>query len=315
MPFPPEVLKRVMGLRHAHAAAEEIENQYKAERVELERKYNEKRAPVFLKRKQIIAGEIEPELPAAEEGGGEPSAAEVAAEGAAEKIKGIPQFWLTALAHHPVTGEIIQEEDAPALEALEDITITYDETYNVFTLSFYFKENDFFTNTVLTKKYELTDILDEKGPQLLGVTGTEIEWKEGKNLCVKEIKKKQKAKAGKNKGQIRQITKQVPTPSFFHFFSEPKSADEEDEEDEGKEGEDEEQERIQLNEEEDYEVAHAIRTCIIPDAVLWFTGEARDDDDDFGDDEDDEEDEDEEEEGCFIFLFYIFDIQIHAFGF
>ena len=55
---------------------------------------------------------------------------------------------------------------------------------------------------VLSKKYSLTDILDEKGPQLLEVVGTEIEWKEGKNLCVKEIKKKQKAKSGKNKGQV-----------------------------------------------------------------------------------------------------------------
>ena len=75
--------------------------------------------------------------------------------------------------------------------------------------------------------------------------------------------------------QVRQITKQVPKPSFFHFFAEPKNEEEEEEEDEGKDGEDEE--RITLNEEEDYEVAHAIRTCIIPDAVLWYTGEARDD--------------------------------------
>ncbi len=68
----------------------------------------------------------------------------------------------------------------------------------------------------------------------------------------------------------------VPKPSFFHFFSEPKSEEDEEEEDEGKE---EEEERITLSEEEDYEVAHAIRTCLIPDAVLWYTGEARDDED------------------------------------
>jgi nucleosome assembly protein 1-like 1 len=145
----------------------------------------------------------------------------------------------------------------------------------------------------LTKKYELTDILDEKGPQLIDVTGTEIEWKEGKNLCVKEIKKKQKAKAGKNKGQIRQITKQVPTPSFFHYFAEPKSEDDDEEE---KEENEEEDQQITLNEEEDYEIAHAIRTCIIPDAVLWFTGEAREDEDFEEDDEEGEEDGDEDQD-------------------
>jgi nucleosome assembly protein 1-like 1 len=304
LPFGPEVLKRVLGLRKVHAEVEDIESQYKKERIELERKFNELRAPIYHKRKQMVLGEIEPEFPAAEEGSGEVASAPEDSSSDEEKVKGVPNFWLTALANHPVTGELIQQEDAPALEALEDVTIQYDETYNKFTLTFTFGENQYFKNRELVKTYELTDILDEKGPQLVDISGTEIEWKDGKNLCVKEIKKKQKAKAGKNKGQIRTITKQVPCPSFFHYFGEPSSADEEEEE-EREENEEGEEERIKLNEEEDYEVAHAIRTCLIPDAVLWFTGEARDDDDyDMDDDEegeddeegDDEEDDDEEEE-------------------
>lgn len=37
--------------------------------------------------------------------------------------------------------------------------------------------------------------------------------------------------------------------------------------------------------EEDYDIGHSIRTSLIPEAVLWYTGEAMEDD---GDDEDDE---------------------------
>jgi len=146
-------------------------------------------------------------------------------------------------------------------------------------------------------------LLDEKNPSLAESSGTVIEWKAGKNLCINEIKKKQKAKSGKNKGQIRTIVKEVPRPSFFHYFSDPKDDEEEEEEEEEEEGQ---KERIELNEEDDFEIAHAIRTSIIPDAVLWFTGEASvddyddeeegDEDDEEDDEEDEEDDEDEEEE-------------------
>lgn len=41
----------------------------------------------------------------------------------------------------------------------------------------------------------------------------------------------------------------------------------------------------------DYEVARIFRNHIIPNAVLWFTGEAVSDDDEDGEDDDDEEEE------------------------
>ena len=62
--------------------------------------------------------------------------------------KGIPGFWLQSLATHPSIGYLITEEDEPALEALSDIKCEYDEEFKSFTLYFYFKENDFFTNSV-----------------------------------------------------------------------------------------------------------------------------------------------------------------------
>jgi hypothetical protein len=42
------------------------------------------------------------------------------------------------------------------LELLQDITVTFSESAPMgFTLHFHFKENDYFTNTILTKEYEM----------------------------------------------------------------------------------------------------------------------------------------------------------------
>ena len=121
---------------------------------------------------------------------------------------------------------------------------------------------------VLTKKYGVTpSLLDDTAPALTLNEGSEIDWKPSKNLCVKEVTKKQKAKGGKNKGQVRTVTSTLPQPSFFHYFSQPLPEEEEDEDEEPKDDEDEE--KIKLNMEEDYDIGHTIRTAIIPQAVLW----------------------------------------------
>ena len=119
----------------------------------------------------------------------------------------------------------------------------------------------------LIKSYVVDpDLLEENFPSLESATGTEINWKPGKNLCVKEITKKQKANSGKRKGEVRTITVNEPQESFFHFFSEPiEMRNEEEEEEETKD--------FRMDYEEDYEIAHAIRTSLLPEAVLWYTGE------------------------------------------
>ena len=63
-------------------------------------------------------------------------------------VKGIPGFWLTCLTSHPTIGELITEDDIPCLEALSDVTCSYDADFKSFTLTFYFAENDWFSNTV-----------------------------------------------------------------------------------------------------------------------------------------------------------------------
>ena len=62
--------------------------------------------------------------------------------------KGVPGFWLQSLAQNSSIGYLITEEDEPALEALTDIKCEYDDEFKSFTLFFYFKENEYFSNSV-----------------------------------------------------------------------------------------------------------------------------------------------------------------------
>ena len=152
---------------------------------------------------------------------------------------------------------------------------------------------------MLTKEYEVSpDLLDDRSPSLSDVIGCEIDWKESKNLPVTEIKKKQKAKSGRNKGQVRTVVSTQPKPSFFNFFSKPmdeqEEADLEDSEEAARNEGREEEERTKMTMEEDYDVGHSIRTALIPEAIQWYTGEANEgeyDDDDMYGEEGDEEDE------------------------
>lgn len=46
----------------------------------------------------------------------------------------------------------------------------------------------------------------------------QIDWKKGKNVTLKTIKKKQKHKG---RGTVRTVTKTVSNDSFFNFFAPP----------------------------------------------------------------------------------------------
>jgi len=139
-------------------------------------------------------------------------------------------------------------------------------------------------------------------------TGCKIDWKAGKNVTVKSVKKKIKPR--NKKGVPKIITKEEKQDSFFNFFDTPKKASEEkalvkaDEEDFSEGEGDEELYMIA-----DFEIGQYIREKIVPKAVLYYTGELDDmDEDDYeyddeededgddGEDHDDEEDDDEDED-------------------
>jgi nucleosome assembly protein 1-like 1 len=124
-----------------------------------------------------------------------------------------------------------------------------------FELIFLFEKNDYFKNASLRKSFVMTrqNIIEK-------CEGTEIEWKEGKDVTKKKIKKKQKAKKGQ---PGKTITKTVEQESFFNFFKTIEMPDE-TELAEGKKPEkedDEEEEKKDAGElmDEDYDMGQEFK--------------------------------------------------------
>ena len=141
-----------------------------------------------------------------------------------DSTTGIPKFWYHVLknANDEVLMSMIETHDEAVLESLVDITLELKSPENTgFTLKFHFAENEWFSNPVLTKEYELRpghdpeSPLEYDGPEIFRCKGCPIHWKPNKNLTVKTVKKKQKHKS---KGNVRTVTKTVKNDSFFNFF-------------------------------------------------------------------------------------------------
>jgi len=304
--LPAPVKKRLKALKKIQFESTKIEAQFYEEVHLLECKYHTKFEPLYAKRSTITKGDYEPtedecEWPSESEDEDESALAKEVNEKAKleseekkteeeKDVKGVPQFWLTIFKNVEMISDMIQEADEPALETLNDVTLSFSEKNPMgFTLHFHFSPNDYFTNEVLTKTYILKCEPQEdepfsfEGPEIIKCTGCTIDWKKGKNLTVKQVKKKQKHKS---KGSIRTITKQVKADSFFNFFDPPIVPD-----DPNAEVDEDTQALLTV----DFEIGHYIRERIVPRAVLFFTGEALDEDSDY--DEDDEDDDDEDEDG------------------
>nr|XP_026252752.1 nucleosome assembly protein 1-like 1 [Urocitellus parryii] len=208
-----------------------------------------------------------------------------------EDPKGIPEFWLTVFKNVDLLSDMVQEHDEPILKHLKDIKVKFSDAGQPmsFILEFHFEPNEYFTNEVLTKTYRMRSEPDDSdpfsfdGPEIMGCTGCQIDWKKGKNVTLKTIKKKQKHKG---RGTVRTVTKTVSNDSFFNFFAPPEVPDSGDLDDDA--------EAILAA---DFEIGHFLRERIIPRSVLYFTGEAIEDDDDDYDEEGEEADEEGEEEG------------------
>lgn len=106
--------------------------------------------------------------------------------------------------------EILGKEDNELLRAIENIHVVDEEGSDNFTIVFTLTENTIIKNKDLTIKFYL-----DKDSVPVKAESSVIEWN-GKNLTMKEIKKKQK---NKKTGQQRVVTKQVKAKSFFNFFT------------------------------------------------------------------------------------------------
>merc|ERR1712018_851342 len=245
--LPAPVKRRLKALKKIQLESTKIEAKFYEEVHKLECKYHELYKPLYEQRVKITKGDYEPnddecEWPSDEEDEDLPEEVKekmMVEDEKAKKdveegkdVKGVPEFWLTIFKNVDMLQEMVQEYDEPVLQKLTDITVTFSEAPMGFTLHFYFAPNDYFSNTVLTKEYEMKcepsedDPFSFEGPEIFKCKGCTINWKEpGKNLTVKTVKKKQKHKS---KGNVRTITKQVKNDSFFNFFDPPPISDDPD---------------------------------------------------------------------------------------
>lgn len=267
--LPAYVVKRVEKLKELDEARDQVVKRYLEERAALEQKYSALYKPFYEQRASIIQGEKDKEI--AEENDEYPENASAGEE----QVKGIPQFWASAIAQNETIAEVITEDDVDCLEYLYDITCIDDEGGKGFTLRFHFLDNPYFHDTVLVKRYDIPNLLISDEPLLKNVVGCKIQWKPDMALTYRKVQKKQRGK-GRNSGQIRTVTKTEDIDSFFRWFNPPTmpALNEIDEE---------EAEQLEELYDADFEIAEAFRSEIIPKAVRWFTGEvssviSRDDD-------------------------------------
>ncbi|XP_063979587.1 nucleosome assembly protein 1-like 1 isoform X1 [Diachasmimorpha longicaudata] len=313
--LPAPVKRRIKALKQLQLLSVNLEAKFYEEVHALECKYHKMSSNLYEKRSGIVAGLYEPtdeecvwESDEEEEEGITNDLKEkVKIEEIKEKkdetenenTKGIPDFWLTIFKNVGMLADMVQEHDEPILKHLYDIKVMFLESNPMgFILEFHFEPNEYFSNSVLSKEYlmkcvpEKNDPFSFEGPEIYKSTGCTIDWKKGKNVTVKTIKKNQKHKA---RGHMRTVTKTVQNDSFFNFFSPPVVPDDR---------EAELDEDIQALLTSDFEIGHYIRERIVPRAVLYYTGEGLEDEgdeyEDEGDDDDDsdnEETEDDENEG------------------
>lgn len=200
--LPTPVRRRVAGLKGVQRDHSKLEAEFQEEVLQLEKKYFEKFTPLYQKRAAIVNGTAEPteeEIKAGEEDEDEEekdeSEAAVKPEETTDAITGIPEFWLSAMKNQISLAEMITDRDEAALKHLTDVRMEYLDKPG-FRLIFEFAENDFFTNTTITKTYFYQNESGYGGDFIYDhAEGDKIDWKAGKDLTVRIESKKQRNKS------------------------------------------------------------------------------------------------------------------------
>uniref|UniRef100_A0AAQ4NWN8 SET nuclear proto-oncogene a n=1 Tax=Gasterosteus aculeatus aculeatus TaxID=481459 RepID=A0AAQ4NWN8_GASAC len=120
-----------------------LNEQASEEILKVEQKYNKLRQPFFQKRSELIAK--------------------------------IPNFWVTTFVNHPQVSALLGEEDEEALHYLSRVEVTeFEDIKSGYRIDFYFDENPYFENKLLSKEFHLNESGDPSSKS------TEIKWKSGK---------------------------------------------------------------------------------------------------------------------------------------
>jgi nucleosome assembly protein 1-like 1 len=256
-------------------------------------KYNKIQAPIIEKSNQVISGERAPNDEEIQQGVQFLSDEDKTKLSEHLTAAPIEDYWFKVLTNCNTLSQDIFEADHPLLKKITKIEhIPEDNTEN-FEIKFHFAPNEYFENTHLGVKFFM---IDQGEPEK--TEGTEIKWKEGKDITKKTVQKKQK---NKKTGKTRTVTKTVDAESFFNFFKSIQPGEGEgDDEEEG----DEDIERIQIN----FEIGSTIQEEIMSYHLEYYLGlregedygddmEGEDDEDDDGDDDDDDEEDKKPKKG------------------
>ena len=198
--LPAPVRRRVAGLKGVQKEHSKLEAEFQEEVLALEKKFFAKYAPLYEKRAKIINGSTEPteqEVEAGkedEEEDDEDEEAEAEDDKSAADVKGIPEFWLSAMKNSSL-AETITDRDEGALKFLTDIRMEYLDRPG-FRLIFEFAENEFFTNKTISKTYYYQEENGYGGDFIYDhAEGDKIDWQSGKDLTVRVESKKQRNKS------------------------------------------------------------------------------------------------------------------------
>jgi nucleosome assembly protein 1-like 1 len=197
--LPAPVRRRVAGLKGVQKEHSKLEAEFQEEVLELEKKYFAKFTPLYQKRATIVNGAAEPteeEIKAGEEDDEEQDEAESTEKSEeTSDVKGIPEFWLSAMKNQVSLAEMITDRDEAALKDLTDVRMEYLDKPG-FRLIFEFAENEFFTNKTITKTYFYQNESGYGGDFIYDhAEGDKIDWKTGKDLTVRIESKKQRNKS------------------------------------------------------------------------------------------------------------------------
>ncbi|KAH6917425.1 hypothetical protein BKA70DRAFT_334487 [Coprinopsis sp. MPI-PUGE-AT-0042] len=146
-------------------------------------------------------------------------------------VKEIKNFWPVALMNNHLFAFHVQHSaDQTALSFLEDVWVTRDSVdHRCFTVEFFFKENQYFSNTVLKKEFKYSppastedDKADENGitdamlhfdwSEHVKISSMKIDWKSDENNLTKHYPR-QKDEDDEDDDELPQ-----EPGSFFNFF-------------------------------------------------------------------------------------------------
>uniref|UniRef100_A0A2K6C2K2 Protein SET n=1 Tax=Macaca nemestrina TaxID=9545 RepID=A0A2K6C2K2_MACNE len=173
-------------------------------------------------------------------------------------------FWVTTFVNHPKVSALLGEEDEEPLHYLTRVEVMeFDDIKSNCQIDFYFDENPYFGNKILSKEFPL----NERGD--LSSKSTEIKWKSGKDLTKhnKASRKKQHAElesffawftdhSDAGAKELGEVIKDDIWPNLLQYNLVPNMDDEEgegeddDEDEEGGEDDEEEEEGFEGIDEE-----------------------------------------------------------------